>query len=78
MPDMDGHIYFGSKSGFKLTSSFFVSSKLFVEKDDVEGKWQKSPKCLALSSTHGYFMHFLKGTLTPWHGKQLTVLTLQS
>lgn len=30
VPDMDGHIDFGSKSGFKLTSSFFVSSKLFV------------------------------------------------
>lgn len=74
MPDTDGYIYFGSKSGFKVTSSFFVSSKLFAGKDDVEGKWQKRE----LSSTHGYFLNFLKGMLTPWHGRQLTVLTLQS
>lgn len=67
VPDMEGYIYFDSKSGFKLTSSFFVSSKLFIWKDVLEGKQRQTLKCLALSSAQGYFMHFLKGMLAPWH-----------
>lgn len=67
VPDTEGYIYFDSKSGFKLTSSFFVSSKLFIWKDDLEGNRRQTLKCLALSSAQWYFMHFLKGALAPWH-----------
>lgn len=72
MRNMDGHIYCGSKSAFKLTSSFFLCQANYLFGIDVEGKWQKTLKCLALSSTHGYFTHFLKGTLMPWHARELT------
>lgn len=68
---MEGYIYFDSKSGFKLTSSFSVSSKLFIWKDDLGGKRRQTLKCLALSSARGYFMHFLRGALTPWHACSL-------
>ena len=67
VPDTEGYVYFHTKSGLKLTSSFFVSSKLFIWKDDLEGKQRQTLKCLALSSARGYFVHFLKGTLAPWH-----------
>lgn len=57
----EGYIHFDSKSGFKLTSSFFVPSKLFSWKDDLEGKQRQTLKCLALSSCTGIFHAFLKG-----------------
>lgn len=58
VPDKEEYIYFDSKSAFKLTSSFFVSSKLFIWKDDLAGKQRQTLKCLALSSVPGYFTHF--------------------
>lgn len=73
-PDMERYINFDSESGFKLTSSFFMSNKLFIWKDDLEGKQRQTLKCLALSSAGGYFMHFLKGMIAPWHARSLACM----
>lgn len=60
VPDMEGYIRFEFKSVFKLTSSLFLSSKLFIWKDDLDGKLRQTGKCLALSCI-GTFDAFVTG-----------------